>query len=393
MKTVSVIGIGMSRSTLTAEALEAVNHADLLIGAPRMLSEFKDLKKNTSVAFLAQDILGVIRSTEAERIAVLFSGDVGFYSGAAGLLQVLDHVSVTVYPGISSAVYFFAKCGRPWQNAALVSCHGLDTDLVSPVRRNREVFALTGGNVEELAGSLIRAGFGDLNVTVGESLSYSDEKIWTTSVRELQGRSFSSLTVLLIDNPSPDARVRTGIPDEEFVRSSVPMTKSEVRAVCLSKLRIRPSDICYDIGCGTGSVTVEMALAAYKGHVFAFDKKQEAVDLTEENCHSFHLGNVTGITGKAPEALNGIPDPDVVFIGGSREKIGPILRLLYARNPSVHFVITAICLETLTDAVNGLKAIGRDSEIVQVSVTRTKPVASLHMLEAQNPIFIISDRT
>ncbi|MCR5174063.1 MAG: bifunctional cobalt-precorrin-7 (C(5))-methyltransferase/cobalt-precorrin-6B (C(15))-methyltransferase, partial [Oscillospiraceae bacterium] len=96
MKSVSVIGIGMSRSTLTAQALEAVKQADLLIGAPRMLSEFKDLKKNTSVAFLAQDILGVIRSSEAERIAVLFSGDVGFYSGAAGLLSILDPGSVTV---------------------------------------------------------------------------------------------------------------------------------------------------------------------------------------------------------------------------------------------------------------------------------------------------------
>ena len=393
MKTISVIGIGMSRSTLTAQALEAVMQADLLIGAPRMLSEFKDLKKQTSVAFLAQDILGVIRSSDAERIAVLFSGDVGFYSGAAGLLQLLDPASVTVYPGISSAVYFFAKCGRPWQNAELVSCHGLDTDLVSSVRRNREVFALTGGNVEELAASLVRAGFGDLGVTVGESLSYSDEKIWSSTVRELLGRTYSSLTVLLIDNPAPDSRIRTGIPDEEFQRSSVPMTKSEVRAVCLSKLRIRPTDVCYDIGCGTGSVTVEMALAAYEGRVYAFDKKQEAVELTEQNCLAFHIGNVTGITGRAPEVLNDIPDPDVVFIGGSSGKIGPILRLLFARNPSVHFVVTAICLETLTDAIAGLKAIGRDPEIVQVSVTRTKEVASLHMLEAQNPIFIISDRT
>ncbi|MBR4744260.1 MAG: precorrin-6y C5,15-methyltransferase (decarboxylating) subunit CbiE [Oscillospiraceae bacterium] len=392
MKSVSVIGIGMSRSTLTAQALEAVTKADLLIGAPRMLSEFKDLKKNTSVAFLAQDILGVIRSSDADRIAVLFSGDVGFYSGASGLLSILEPGSVTVYPGISSAVYFFAKCGRPWQNAALVSCHGLETDLVSPVRRNREVFALTGGNVEELAGSLVSAGFGDLTVTVGESLSYSDENIWKTTVSGLAGRTYSSLTVLLIDNPSPESCVRSGIPDEEFVRSSVPMTKSEVRAVCLSKLRIRPTDVCYDIGCGTGSVTVEMALAAYSGHVYAFDKKQEAVDLTQQNCAAFHIGNVTGITGKAPEVLNGIPDPDVVFIGGSSGKIGPILRLLCARNPSVRFVITAICLETLTEAVSGLQAIGRDPEIVQVSVTRTKAVASLHMLEAQNPIFIVSDR-
>ena len=393
MKHVSVIGIGMSRDTMTAQALDAVLQAELLIGAPRMLSEFDDLKKPSSVAFLAGDILRVIQSTKAERIAVLFSGDVGFYSGAAGLLPALERDSVTVYPGISSAVYFFAKCGRPWQNAALVSCHGLDTDLVSHVRRNGEVFALTGGNVEELAGTLVRAGFGGLKVTVGESLSYEDEKIWTTTVGGLIGRTYPSLTVLLIDNPAPDPRVRSGIPDGEFVRSSVPMTKSEVRAVCLSKLRVQPTDICYDIGCGTGSVTVEMALAAYEGHVYAFDKKQEAVELTEQNCALFHLGNVTAVAGKAPEALNGVPDPDVAFIGGSSGKIGPILSLLYARNPSVRFVITAICLETLTDAVNGLAAIGREPEIVQVSVTRTKPVASLHMLEAQNPIFIISDRT
>ncbi|MCQ2451566.1 MAG: precorrin-6y C5,15-methyltransferase (decarboxylating) subunit CbiE [Oscillospiraceae bacterium] len=390
MKTVAVIGIGMSRKTLTAEALSAIQGAEVLLGAPRMLEEFSDLCKPSLPVYLTPDILSALEQREEESFAVLFSGDVGFYSGATKLVSALKDYSVQIYPGISSVVYFFSRCGRPWQNACLVSCHGLDTDLVSPVRRNAVTFALTGGNVSELAESLCEAGFGDLMVTVGQKLSYEDETLESLPVRALVGRSFDSLTVLLIDNPEPDDRVRSGIPDEEFTRAKVPMTKSEVRAVCLSRLDIRPDDICYDVGCGTGSVTVEMALAAYRGRVYAFDKKEEAVALTLENCAHFHIGNVKAYSGLAPEVFRDKPTPDVVFIGGSSGNLAVIMQELYERNSRVRFVVTAVSLETISEAIRAFGLLNKKINISEVSVSRTKAIAGLHMMDAQNPIFIMS---
>ena len=292
--------------------------------------------------------------------------------------------------GISSVSYFFAKCGLPWKDANLISCHGIDTNIVSSVRRNEYTFALTGKNIPELQKDLVKYGFGDLKVWVGENLGSDEESIQETKVSQLGGREYSSLTVLIIENPDFDSRIRTGIDDEEFIRGKVPMTKSEVRAVCLSKLSLSPGDIAYDIGCGPGSVTIEMAFSAYDGKVYAFDKNEEAISLLEQNCQKFHLDNVEAICGLAPECLKDLPVPDVAFIGGSSGNMDEIVNYLYRINNDMRFVITAISLENAMAALDSLKNVGIDGDIVQVAVSKGKKIADLHMLMAQNPIFIIN---
>ncbi|MBQ1460114.1 MAG: precorrin-6Y C5,15-methyltransferase (decarboxylating) subunit CbiT, partial [Oscillospiraceae bacterium] len=178
--------------------------------------------------------------------------------------------------------------------------------------------------------------------------------------------------------------------DGEFVRGEVPMTKAEIRAISMSKLLPRPDDVCCDVGCGTGSVTVEMALAAWRGHVYAIDKNEEAVALTERNCAAFHLGNVTVRHGGAPEALNDLPPLDVVFVGGSGKNMDAIFDAVLGKNPRAHIVVNAIALESVQAALNAFAAHGLAAEVVQVGVAAAKTVAGLHMMMAQNPIFIIS---
>ena len=308
MKEINIIGMGMSEKTLTAEALKLIQDADILIGAKRLINEFAHLNKPSFNAYLSDDILKIIEETDAEKIAILVSGDVGFYSAAEKLTDTLKEYDPSLITGISSVSYFFAKCSLPWKDANLISCHGLDTNIVSSVRRNEYTFALTGKNIPELQKELVKYGFGDLKVWVGENLGSEEESIQESTINDLGGKEFSSLTVLIIKNPDFDSRIRTGIPDEEFIRGKVPMTKSEVRAVCLSKLSIKPDDIAYDIGCGTGSVTIEMAFAAYEGKVYAFDKNEEAIALLNQNCEKFHLDNVEAICGLAPDCLKDLPD-------------------------------------------------------------------------------------
>ena len=390
MKEINIIGMGMSEKTLTAEALALINDADILIGAKRLINEFSELNKPSYNAYLSNDILEIIEKTDAEKIAILVSGDVGFYSAAEKLTETLKDYSPNLIAGISSVSYFFAKCSLPWKDANLISCHGLDTNIVSSVRRNRFTFALTGKNIPELQKELVKYGFGDLKVWIGENLGSDEESIQESMISDLEGKEFSSLTVLIIENPDFDSRIRTGIPDEEFIRGKVPMTKSEVRAVCLSKLALSPNDIAYDIGCGTGSVTIEMAFSAYDGKVYAFDKNEEAIALLEQNCQKFHLDNVEPLCGLAPECLMGLPVPDVAFIGGSSGNMEEIVSYLHGTNNEMRFVITAVTIESAMAGLDSLKNVGISGDIVQVAVSKGRQIGDLHMLMAQNPIFIIS---
>ena len=390
MKEINIIGMGMSEKTLTREALDLISEADILIGAKRLINEFAYMKKPSFNAYLSNDILEIIEKTDSEKIAILVSGDVGFYSAAEKLVDVLKDYNPNLISGISSVSYFFAKCSLPWKDANLISCHGLDTNIVSSVRRNRYTFALTGKNIPELQNELIKYGFGDLKVWIGENLGSNEESVQESIISDLGGKEFSSLTVLIIENPDFDSRIRTGIPDEEFIRGKVPMTKSEVRAVCLSKLSLSSSDIAYDIGCGTGSVTIEMAFSAYDGKVYAFDKNEEAIALLEQNCQKFHLDNVEALCGLAPECLKDLPVPDVAFIGGSSGNMDEIVSYLYGINSKIKLVITAVTLENAMAALDSLKNIGIKSDIVQVAVSKGRGIGELHMLIAQNPIFIIS---
>lgn len=390
MKEINIIGMGMSEKTLTAEALELIIEADILIGAKRLINEFSHMNKLSYNAYLSNDILEIMEKTDAEKIAILVSGDVGFYSAAEKLVDVLNDYGPNLVSGISSVSYFFAKCSLPWKDANLISCHGIDTNIVSSVRRNRYTFALTGKNIPELQKELVKYGFSDLKVWIGENLGSDDESIQESKISDLDGMEFSSLTVLIIENPDFDSRIRTGIPDEEFIRGKVPMTKSEVRAVCLSKLSLSPNDIAYDIGCGTGSVTIEMAFSAYEGKVYAFDKNEDAIALLEQNCQKFHLDNVDGICGLAPECLKDLPVPDVAFIGGSSGNMDEIVSYLHGINDKMRFVITAVTLENAMAGLDSLKNVGISGDIVQVAVSKGKQIGDLHMLMAQNPIFIIS---
>ena len=390
MKLVTIVGTGMGPDTVTAEGLRAIEGADVLFGAPRMLADYAYLNKRAEAVYTAEKMRPVLAEYDEGRFAVLVSGDTGFYSAATKLCEELADCQVEVLPGISSLNYLSARLGKTWQDTALVSCHGRNGNLVDTVRRNSAIFALTGGNVPELAEALCRAGFGGLTVQVGENMGMAEESIRTMTAEELTGALVGSLAVLRIENPNSDSRVRFGIPDGEFVRGEVPMTKAEIRAISMSKLLPRPDDVCCDVGCGTGSVTVEMALAAWRGHVYAIDKNEEAVALTERNCAAFHLGNVTVRHGGAPEALNDLPPLDVVFVGGSGKNMNAIFDVVLGKNPRAHIVVNAIALESVQAALNAFAAHGLAAEVVQVGVAAAKTVAGLHMMMAQNPIFIIS---
>ena len=388
-----IIGIGMEgQKTLTAEALAAINSADILIGAKRMIEPFSRLGKNTFISWKTEEIAEFIRNNSCPSAAVLMSGDCGFYSGAEKLISALSCYETEVISGISSPAYFCAKIKKPWQNMKFISLHGADGNIVRNVCKNELCFFLLGGDVtpDKICRKLCEYGRENIGVYIGENLGYDSEKILSGIASDFTENSFGKLTVMVTENPGYERGIAFGIPYNEFIRGSVPMTKSEVRSMVISKLGIGSKSLCWDIGCGSGSVSVEMALQCFDGKVFALDKNSEAVELTRKNALKFGCDNIKIISGEAPEALRELPSPDMVFIGGSCGKISEILSIIYEKNKAATVVITAVSLETLSTAQKAFSDLGiTEPEIVQISITRTKRLGNHTMLAAGNPVFII----
>ena len=392
---ISLVGIGMgAEKTLTLEGKKALNEAELLIGAKRMTEAVQKPGQMVLHEYRSEKIVEYIREHPKYRtVAIALSGDVGFYSGAKKLIDQLDG-NVEVICGISSVVYFMSKIGLSWDDAKIVSAHGRNCNLISLIRHNPKVFSILGteDGVAVLASRLVYYGMGDVTLYVGENLSYENEKIFhdkAANLTEYRGDALSVGTACN-EKATPMSAVH-GISDGEFLRGKAPMTKEEVRTVSLSKLRLSEDSVCYDVGAGTGSVSVEMALRAWMGQVYAIEKKEDALALLKENKKKFAVDNLVIIPGVAPEAMTELPAPTHAFIGGSSGNMQDIINLLLEKNPKVRIVINCITLETVTEAMNAIRDFGlEDVDIVQLAAARSKSIGRYHMMMGENPIYIIS---
>lgn len=417
MRKVTIIGAGPGNpDLLSRSALDAINNADVVIGAHRALAGI-DVPPDAVRCELVKtaDIVAALTDAASwQRAVVVMTGDVGLFSGARRLVEALSgdaQVGVRVIPGISSASYLAARLARPWQDWRFASAHGVACDIVAEAERAGELFLATSGGEDpsRLSGELVQAGFGDARVTVAERLSYPDERITCATASEIAGQTFDDLNVMLIEfaggagSPAGSSASRaassrwpyasSGIPDELFIRGDVPMTKQEVRAVALAKLRLTATDTVWDVGAGTGSVSIEAALVARAGSVWAVERNAAGVRLIRENADAFGCGNVHAVPGVAPEALAKLPVPDAVFVGGSAGELPSIVEAALDKNSQVRLCVPCVTVETLTEAcalLSGSRFKG--FEACQVSAARAEAVGSHHLMKAQNPVFLVSAR-
>lgn len=409
MRKVTIIGAGPGNpDLLSRSALDAIGIADVVIGAHRVLVGI-DVPPDVVRCELVKtaDIVAALTDAASwQRAVVVMTGDVGLFSGARRLVEALSgdaRVDVRVIPGISSASYLAARLARPWQDWRFASAHGVACDIVAEAERAGELFLATSGGEDpsRLSGELVQAGFGDARVTVAERLSYPDERITCATASEIAGQTFDDLNVMLIEftgGAGSPANSRwpyasSGIPDELFIRGDVPMTKQEVRAVALAKLRLTATDTVWDVGAGTGSVSIEAALIARAGSVWAVERNATGVRLIRENADAFGCGNVHAVPGVAPEALAKLPVPDAVFVGGSAGELPSIVEAALEKNSQVRLCVPCVTVETLTEAcalLSGSRFKG--FEACQVSAARAEAVGSHHLMKAQNPVFLVSAR-
>ena len=390
-KKIYIVGIGMEGvKTLTKQALECIEKSDILIGAERMLKPFENFGKTCFQTYITEEIYNYIIKSDCNQISVLMSGDCGFYSGAEKILKKLEDFDTEVISGISSPIYFCSKIKKPWQNVKFISLHGKEENIVRNIASNQYCFFLLGTvSVGSFCRFLCDCNMSEIKIYVGENLGYDDEKIHVGKPYDFARCGFSKLSVILAENPDYEKSKRSGIPDDEFIRGKVPMTKSEIRSLIISKLEINTDSICWDIGCGTGSVSVEMALQCTDGKVYSIDKNSDAVKLTSLNSEKFLCDNIEIRHCDIMEIIEILETPDKVFIGGSSGKIPEILETVYRKNPLADVVITAVSVETLNQSLNAFENFGITAETVQISVVRTHKIGSHTMFNAENPVFII----
>jgi precorrin-6y C5,15-methyltransferase (decarboxylating), CbiE subunit/precorrin-6Y C5,15-methyltransferase (decarboxylating), CbiT subunit len=394
-KKLYIIGAGTGNGDfLTQRALQLVKSCELLYTTVhRLLPQLSDIRDDISACSVSE-IPGIIGAAEDKTIGLLVSGDTGFFSVTGSLQQKLGSITdIEIICGISSLQYFCSKAGISYEDLKTVSLHGREKNIAGAVSYNPRVFVLTGGEnkVHTVCKKLMESGLGNIIATVGENLSMSNERLVCGNVEKLSHMFFDDLAVMLLENPD---YVNCHLPlcDGDFVRGKVPMTKEEVRAVTLAKLSIQPKDTVYDIGAGTGAVSVEMARKAFDGSVYAIERNVEAIELIKQNRTKFGAYNIKIIEGTAPAALKALPRPDRAFIGGSGGNMNEIVELLLSENPDIRMTANAVTIESLTEAINVFEKNGLETDVVCLNVSVAKKIGSYHMMNANNPVYIITGK-
>ncbi len=395
---ITVIGIGIgSRAGMTGEAKEALAKAEIIFGAKRMLESIGYEEKEKVCLYQSADIKEYLKNhPEFQKIAVVFSGDVGFYSGAGKFCKGFAEYSVysiKLICGVSSMNYFAAKLHMSWQDMKLCSCHGRNCNLPVQIRREKKVFCLFGksGQVRELALRLIDFNMVDIKFHIGINLGYREEQYLCGFPKDFTEFSAEGLCVGIFENPIPDQVVTPGFPDKNFIRGNVPMTKEEVRELVLCKLRLKRDSVVYDVGAGTGSVSIECARMAPDGKIYAIEKKKEALELLKGNRRLFAAAQVEIVAGEAPEVLEELDVPTHAFIGGSGGRLREILMSLLRKNRGIRIVVTAVTLETQSEMTGLLKELPlTDVDVVSVLAARAEQLGKYHLWRGENPVMIFS---
>ncbi len=403
MKPVSIIGMGVFFDDLTAKHLKIIKQADILVGGERHLDFFKNYPQ------IQKKIIGKIDETvkfiknrmESEFIVVLASGDPLFFGIGSLLIKSLGHENVVIYPNISTIAAAFSRIKEPWQDIHILSMHGRDNEhLLLKALTTKDtiaVFTDPDKNPAWLANFLLENSITDFNISVFEQLGSSSERIDQYNLARAAEMKFAdpNLAVLkrIPSQPEKTRDIYLGMPDNYYERQNEVVTKPEVRVVTLSKLRLSSDHIMWDLGAGSGSISIEASFFIKNGKIFAIEQKPERIEQIKNNKNRFNVNNLEIINATLPSGLDNLPLPDRIFIGGGGRELKIIIRdaCKYLKKNGI-MVINTVLIQNLEAALDTLKQIGLQTEVIQIQINRSKDMPWGQRLNAQNPVWIISGR-
>jgi precorrin-6Y C5,15-methyltransferase (decarboxylating) len=399
MNRIYVIGAGVEgQEGFVQRALELIDQAQLLIGGARQLDFFPEFTGEKVV--LEDDFSAVVERlrTRTGPTVVLAAGDPLFFGVGRYLLRNLPEDRFEFMPNVTSVQYAFSKIKEPWDDAVFISAQGRGLKgAVDRIVANDKAAVLTDdvNTPQAIARELTERGRDGYAAWLCENLGSAEERILETDVAGLLEIEAAPLNVLILikqyDAEGEKYVPTLGIPDDEFVTVKKLITKEEVRVVTLAKLKLRHDMTLWDIGAGSGSISIEADHLLPNGRIFAVERNPECRDFIKQNLQKFNTRNVTMVDGDAPACLEELPDPDRVFIGGSGGHLWEILEQSHQRLPAGgRIVLNASTLDTLTAATEFFENTGFQVEVTLLNISRTQPLSDYKKFEAYNPVYIVA---
>jgi precorrin-6Y C5,15-methyltransferase (decarboxylating) len=403
-RAITIVGIGDDGCVgLSSRAASTVAAAQVLAGGERHLAFFPQFT-GLRIVFkdgLAQALERIVDAADEHNVCILASGDPMFFGVGASVIKRLGAEHVEVIPHPSSMQWAFARAGIKWDDAAFISLHGRSREgFLTRLRQSGKVGVLTDpeNSPARLAALMLEHGETEWQAWVCENLAGPDERVRTFSIEQLAVcADIGPLNVLILVRADRSWKAPPAIPfihEDDFAKRMPKkglITKREARLLSLASMRIRPDSVVWDIGAGSGSISIEAAMMAPLGRVYAVEVDPEGVEICHENLRTHAIDNVRVIAGRAPEALADLETPDAVFVGGSKGGMDEIVDVALERlRQGGRLVVNAITLENSGEVYGALRRRGIVPEVTLLQVSRAEPLARYLRFEALNPIQIFA---
>jgi len=403
---------------LTADTLNMIQSAHIVIGANRTLSLFSDQIENAE----KKDLTGHLKEVpvwisqalqDNQQVVVLATGDPLCHGIASYLYKKLPATQLQTIPNISSIQLAFAQIGLSWQDAKIVSVHSKDAGdwskgagpdhgfypLLQALFNHDKLAILTGpeNSPDRIARMMLIENIADqFEISVAENLLCADEKVLHgESVEFIAEQSFNGNDIVILNRKQPlQSIILFGLQDSDFHQRKPDkglITKREVRAVSLARMQLRPNSIVWDIGAGSGSVGLEAARLCHHGYVYAIEKNIADFEIAAKNADQLGIHNYHLINNKAPVGLDQWPNPDAIFVGGTGGELAELIKLCLSRlNSGGWLVMNFVTIENMATAIETLKVLEANWDMTQLQASRSQPILHMHRMQAENPVWVVS---
>jgi len=404
MNKVSVIGLGMSYQDLTDRHLTIIRQSDVLMGGVRHLSLFPEFtgEKIEISNNLSEIVDFILRHRVSRKITIVASGDPLFYGIGGYLSKKIGRENITIYPNVSTISAAFARLGESWQDAELISLHGraLTPVHLERIRNCRKAAVLTDGTRTPgwIHARLNEAGIKGFRFCILEKIGEKDENLTWLSETDLSIRNFQDPNIVLLlkeekntENSQSKTPINIGMPEAMFHHEKGLITKPEVRAVSLSKLKLMSNHILWDLGAGSGSISTEAHFFIKTGQIVAVEKNRKRIKDIKKNKRKFSVDILKIVHSELPDGMEKLPAPDGIFIGGGGKNLPDLVErsASFMKKGGV-MVVNTVLLGNLTSVLEKMDQLNFNTDIVQIQVSYGHPMPWTLMLKSQNPVFIIS---
>jgi len=416
MNPVHVVGIGPGFEDLTERHLEIIRQSDILVGGRRHLGYFKDHPAEKII--LTGDIkraISEMKSRTDKKIVVLASGDPNFFGVGPLIVKSFGAENVCIHPNITAVSAAFSRLKESWNDVKVISLHGgrSGDDLLKAVSQNEKVAVFTDPEKTPawIAKLLLKNGLDQLRLCVCEDLGGEDESLQWISPEECVNRTFADLNLVVIfrgqaltldiparvfqnsgmieDVKSQD--LTPGMPESAYAHEGGLITKAEIRILTLGKLRLSPRHVMWDLGAGSGSVSVEASLYVTEGKIIAVERRHDRIEHIRQNRGKFGIRNLDIVMAALPEGLSELPSPDRIFIGGGGKDVISIIETAGSHMKSGGImVINTVTINRLEKIIEVLRKLNFETEIIHVQIGRGKEMPYGVRMEALNPVWIIT---